>query len=180
MIVFRITKKKKRKRKEIIPTLEKTKANTPLPAATDSSPLPSRSAWINLNAFTATLLSTTYNSNPSLDPSTPCENLSLYAIWTIRMSLEEETPNKDQTSLQAAAAWFAYAAPALWALSCQGREFEGKIAKQGQGMQGKEWRGFGRERWGVWRERLEGVDAGEDKEGLVGKAREAVGSVKEE
>lgn len=97
------------------------------------------------------------------------------------MSLEEgETPNKDQTSLQAAAAWFAYAAPALWALSCSEREFEGKIAKQGQGMQGREWRGFGRERWGVWKERLEGVDAGEDKEGLVGKAREAVRGVKEE
>lgn len=95
------------------------------------------------------------------------------------MSLEEES-SSDQTSLQAAAAWFAYAAPALWALSCQGREFEGKIAKQGQGMQGKEWRGFGRERWEVWRERLEGVDAGEDEEGLVGKAREAVGRVKEE
>ena len=33
----------------------------------------------------------------------------------------------DKTSLEAAAAWFAYAAPTLWALSEQGKEFQGKI-----------------------------------------------------
>lgn len=91
------------------------------------------------------------------------------------MALEDSSDEKvDQTTLQAAAAWFAYAAPALWALSCQGKEFEGKIAKQGMTMQGKEWRGFGRERWAVWEERLGGSDG----EGLVVKAREAMEAAK--
>ncbi|KAM0718910.1 hypothetical protein Q7P37_005982 [Cladosporium fusiforme] len=145
-------------------------------AATESSPTSARTAWLNLNAFTATLVATTHSRN---NPTPPGSDFSLYAIWTIRMALEDsgdESEQKlDQTARQAAAAWFAYAAPALWDLSCQGKEFEGKIAKQGMAMQGKEWRGFGKDRWAVWEERL-GRCA---EEGLVAKAKEAIKAAKE-
>jgi hypothetical protein len=82
----------------------------------------------------------------------------------------------DKTSLEAAAAWFAYAAPTLWALSGEGKEFQGKIAKQGQACKGKEWRGFNKERWEFWEEKLR--SCGDEVE-LVAKAREAVKSAKE-
>jgi hypothetical protein len=77
----------------------------------------------------------------------------------------------DKTSLEAAAAWFAYAAPTLWALSEQGKEFQGKIAKQGQAIKEKQWRGFNKERWQFWEEKL---GACGDEVKLVAKAREAV------
>lgn len=94
------------------------------------------------------------------------------------MALEDHDAQQeklDRTSLEAAAAWFAYAAPALWDFSCKGKEFEGKVAKQGGAMQGKEWRGFGQERWELWEQRLNAC--GEDE--LVKKAREAVKAAKE-
>jgi hypothetical protein len=81
----------------------------------------------------------------------------------------------DKTSLEAAAAWFAYAAPTLWALSEQGKEFQGKIAKQGQALQGKEWRGFSKERWQFWEEKLGACDDGVE---LVARAKEAVKSAR--
>ena len=83
----------------------------------------------------------------------------------------------DKTSLEAAAAWFAYAAPTLWALSEQGKEFQGKIAKQGQALQGKEWRGFGKERWEFWEEKLGAC--GDDMKLVVAKAKEAVKSARQ-
>jgi hypothetical protein len=82
----------------------------------------------------------------------------------------------DKTSLEAAAAWFAYAAPTLWALSEQGNEFQGKIAKQGQAVKEKQWRGFNKERWQFWEEKL---GACGDEVKLVAKAREAVKSARE-
>jgi hypothetical protein len=82
----------------------------------------------------------------------------------------------DKTSLEAAAAWFAYAAPTLWALSEQGKEFQGKIAKQGQAIKEKQWRGFNKERWQFWEEKL---GACGDEVKLVAKAREAVKAARE-
>jgi hypothetical protein len=82
----------------------------------------------------------------------------------------------DKTSLEAAAAWFAYAAPTLWALSEQGKEFQGKIAKQGQAVKEKQWRGFNKERWQFWEEKL---GACGDEVKLVAKAREAVKSARD-
>lgn len=92
------------------------------------------------------------------------------------MALEDADGQQktDKTSLEAAAAWFAYAAPTLCNLSGEGKEFQGKIAKQGQAMQGKEWRGFTKGRWDHWAERLK---ACED-EGLVANANSAIGETK--
>jgi hypothetical protein len=88
------------------------------------------------------------------------------------MALEDNDDQQkpDKTSLEAAAAWFAYAAPTLWNLSQEGKDFQGKMAKQGQAMQGKEWRGFSKERW---EERLKASGG----EGLVAKANEAIRKV---
>lgn len=159
----------------LIATLTQTdQILTHLAAATDSSHHHARTAWINLNAFTATLVATIHSRNIALPPDS---DYSLYAIWTIRIALEDtEAQQKvDKTSLEAAAAWFAYAAPALWNLSQEGKEFQGKIAKQGQAMQGKEWRGFGKDRWELWEERIKASGG----EGLVAKAKEAIAQAKE-
>lgn len=87
---------------------------------------------------------------------------------------DDQEKKTDKTSLEAAAAWFAYAAPTLWTLSCESKEFQGKIAKQGQAMQGKEWRGFNQERWEHWETRLKGCGD----EGLVAKAKGAIEQAK--
>lgn len=42
-------------------------------------------------------------------------------------------------------------------------------------MQGKEWRGFGKERWELWEERIKASGG----EGLVAKAKEAIAQAKE-
>jgi hypothetical protein len=89
------------------------------------------------------------------------------------MALEDNADSQqetDNTSLQAAAAWFVYAAPTLWALSRERKEFQGKIARQGQAVEGKEWRGFNEKRWEYWAERLKGCKG----EGLVASANEAI------
>jgi hypothetical protein len=73
------------------------------------------------------------------------------------MALEDNDGQQkpDKTSLEAAAAWFAYAAPTLWNLSQKNKDFQGKIAKQrfqsgkvgalGGEIEGFRWRGFGGE-----------------------------------
>jgi hypothetical protein len=40
----------------------------------------------------------------------------------------------DKTSLEAAAAWFAYAAPTLWALSGEGKEVRRVKARSGEDL----------------------------------------------
>jgi hypothetical protein len=92
------------------------------------------------------------------------------------MALEDDKGQQktDKTSLEAAAAWFAHAAPTLWKLSSEGKEFQGKIAKQGQAMQGKEWGGFTKERWDHWEGRLKACG----NEGLVAEANRAVSEAK--
>ncbi|KAI7292879.1 hypothetical protein KC315_g19411, partial [Hortaea werneckii] len=116
-------------------------------AASDSSEEESKQQWININAWTARLVSAAH----AREADKP--DLSLYCIWTLRMALEtEEQPSN--VSLSAAAVWLIYAAPTIWEFCMQGKTFDGKVAKPGPRSNDQEWRGFTRERWQTWMQRL--------------------------
>ncbi|KAI6897194.1 hypothetical protein D0869_13368 [Hortaea werneckii] len=116
-------------------------------AASDSSEEESKQHWININAWTARLVSAAH----AREADKP--DLSLYCIWTLRMALEtEEQPSN--VSLSAAAVWLIYAAPTIWEFCMQRKTFDGKVAKPGPRSNDQEWRGFTRERWQTWMQRL--------------------------
>ncbi|RMY45886.1 hypothetical protein D0863_15951 [Hortaea werneckii] len=116
-------------------------------AASDSSEAESKQHWINVNAWTARLVSAAH----AREADKP--DLSLYCIWTLRMALEtEEQPSN--VALSAAAAWLIYAAPTIWEFCMQSKTFDGKVAKPGPRWKDQEWRGFTRERWQAWMQRL--------------------------
>ena len=114
--------------------------------------------WINLNAFAARL-----TASQTL-------NLSLYAIWTFRSSLETRPPQPVDrvfsAHVRAACAWIQYAGPCLYRSeeTWESDPRKGDPAKGGELWKGTS--GFCRERWGVWKERfgvlmgVEGVEGG--------------------
>ncbi|KAK7543983.1 uncharacterized protein J3D65DRAFT_663272 [Phyllosticta citribraziliensis] len=112
----------------------------------------SSASWVNINAFAARLTATN-----------TCD-FSLYAIWTLRETLEDPEVSKiavetDSTALHAAAVWLEYAAESLRSLSKEEKAFDGKMAKPGQSLKDKEWRGYCQERWQEWARRLSKVAA---------------------
>ncbi|RMY72799.1 hypothetical protein D0862_14396 [Hortaea werneckii] len=129
-------------------------------AASDSSEEESKRHWININAWTARLVSTTH----AKEADKP--DLSLYCIWTLRMALEtEEQPSN--VSLSAAAVWLIYAAPSIWDFCLQRKTFDGKVAKPGPRSSDQEWRGFPRERWETWVQRLSSELDGQTSDGVT-------------
>jgi len=108
-------------------------------------------------------------------PSDPLD-FSLYGIWTLRTALEDPSPEKKvapAASLKAAAVWMVYASRALRDRSVNEQAYDGKTAREGESLRGKEWRGCSKERWAIWSEQLSSArEKCEDSEtvGLVGKA----------
>ncbi|KAI7158607.1 hypothetical protein KC349_g4723 [Hortaea werneckii] len=140
-------------------------------AASDSSEEESKQHWININAWTARLVSAAH----AREADKP--DLSLYCIWTLRMALEtEEQPSN--VSLSAAAVWLIYAAPTIWEFCMQGKTFDGKVAKPGPRSSDMEWRGFTSERWETWMQRLISELDGQVSDGvtkqMVAQARRAM------
>ncbi|KAI7083711.1 Transaldolase [Hortaea werneckii] len=116
-------------------------------AASDGSEEESKRHWINVNAWTAKMVSAAH-AREADEP-----DLSLYCVWTLRMALETEA-QPSNVSLSAAAVWLIYAAPTIWHFCLQGKTFDGKVAKPGPRAKDQEWRGFTRERWQAWMQRL--------------------------
>ena len=131
-------------------------------AETSDSPPAAQQAWLNLNAFTATLLQFGHDI-PVF------QELSLFGLWTIRTALEEQEQT-DRVALDAAALWFVHASPALRDLCQQGKTFDGKVAKPGFVFKDESWRGFSMDRWQAWEKRLREVSDG----ALVEKAADAM------
>ncbi|SMR48742.1 unnamed protein product [Zymoseptoria tritici ST99CH_3D1] len=127
--------------------------------------------WINLNAFTASLVAAAESkSNGKPD-------FSLYCIWTVRDGLEEDLEMVPDFSIAAAATWFVFAAPTIKKFCREEKSFEGKMAKGGFEFQERGWTGFSEERWQVWEERLkvaEGRVKDESTKELVQQALKAV------
>lgn len=83
---------------------------------------------------------------------------SLRAIWTIAIALEDErlpASLGDTVAMKASCQWFIYAAKQLWANVLNSRTYP-KAAGAGPGKryEDKGWRGYTRERWGVWEDAL--------------------------
>lgn len=133
-----------------------------LAAATSTASQEAQSTWLNLNAFSATLLATGYSK-------AVFQELSLFGLWTIRTALEEEE-QPDPIAQDAAALWFILSSPVLWDLCHQSKTFDGKIAKPGFMFKDESWRGFSKERWQTWEKRMQGAGSS----ALVEKARSAM------
>ncbi|KAF5987246.1 heterokaryon incompatibility protein het-E-1 [Fusarium coicis] len=107
-------------------------------------------AFVNINGFFARAT------------AAGVDDLSLFAIWTLREALEDPAADKiSETSpklLKASSVWFIYAADALAKASKDGKQFDGKVAKPGASLtEFKDepgWRGFNNDRWKVWHDRL--------------------------
>ncbi|EWG53978.1 hypothetical protein FVEG_12296 [Fusarium verticillioides 7600] len=107
-------------------------------------------AFVNINGFFARAT------------AAGVDDLSLFAIWTLREALEDLAADKiSETSpklLKASSVWFIYAADALAKASKDGKQFDGKVAKPGASLaEFKDeagWRGFNNDRWKVWLDRL--------------------------
>lgn len=123
--------------------------------------------WTNVNAFVARLT------------AAGVRDFSLYAIWSMRETLETEiTPEQLDKLLPASATWVLYAGKQLyeseeeWPKSPR----EGDPASGGPLWSGK--RGFCRERWSSWKRGFESVAGREGVgEGARGIAKEAVGAM---
>jgi hypothetical protein len=102
---------------------------------TDFSP----AQWRNINAFAAQLT--------VLSSSIPAFDFSLYALWTLRDATESKN---SATDIESAKVWFTYAGEFLKTLSQEGKKLDGKKGIEGDGYEGKEWRGFNTERLQVW------------------------------
>ncbi|KAK6344851.1 hypothetical protein TWF718_006803 [Orbilia javanica] len=131
--------------------------------------------WMNLNAFLATLTKTSLSKDSETTvPSLPTD-YSLYAIWSLR-SLEVE-PNAlktlDPADIQTAAVWIVTAKNEIYELCKEKREYDGNLARGGDGFKDEGWKGFSLERWAVWenafRELLE--LEGEKEDGDIGVMR---------
>jgi hypothetical protein len=108
--------------------------------------------------------------------------MSLYGIWTIRTALEDQSDSISNTALSAAALWFINASPAIWDLCRKDKIFDGKVAKPGSRFGDQEWRGFSRDRWRAWEQRLvdvQGQVTDAETSNLVEQARRAMGGVVE-
>lgn len=129
----------------------------------DPSSLPGNTAatnsWTNLNSFIALLW-----SRSPVDQTPEPLDFALYAIWTLRQTLEEPQDQKTLCGLvPAAAAWVCIESSAkkIWQCCQQGRSWppENKRAPAKTGPlwdeAGKEREdGFSRERWHFWKGRF--------------------------
>ncbi|KAF4411176.1 Vegetative incompatibility HET-E-1 [Fusarium acutatum] len=122
-------------------------------------------AFVNINGFFARAT------------AAGVDDLSLFAIWTLREALEDPAADKiSETSpklLKASSVWFIYAADALAKASKDGKQFDGKVAKPGASLtEFKDkagWRGFNNDRWKVWQDRfstLKEADISQDSKSL--------------
>lgn len=142
-------------------------------AASDDSDQDSRRRWININAWTAKLVASAH--------SVPKDHsdMSLYCIWTVRAALEDHQ-QPSYVALAAASVWFIYAAPTVWDFCEQGKTFDGKVAKPGALFSDNDWRGFTKDRWRAWEERLsdlQGQISDDHTEKLIEQAKKAMNNI---
>jgi hypothetical protein len=117
--------------------------------------------WANLNAFIAQL---TQASDIFYEP--PNDKLhaldkSVHGMWTMLKAFEdEEHPPEtlvNTSSMRGACMWFIYASDRLWEHIQLGRTYSSPSSKTS--LKGKDWDGFGRERWDFWVQGLENAKA---------------------
>ena len=127
--------------------------------------------WVKLNAFIAQLSEAYTLHHEFRDDAKPIA-WPLRGLDVMREAIEsrEHPPETliGSGSLQAACMWFIYASGRMWA-NVQGREPCGHVGHveprgifdmpPGTRWEGKRWTGFCRERWDIWRKRLNDASA---------------------
>ncbi|EAW12875.1 DUF3632 domain-containing protein [Aspergillus clavatus NRRL 1] len=144
------------------PSLRESWNQPTAPAYTSSTPQ-ATTEWINLQAFTARLMS-------RRDPS-----LSLFAVWSLRSALEEELKGAERDGEVAAATmWMLYGGQALFEQSNDAVKTE---EMERMMKPGPLYAGQGQlcaERWQFWNRRLGELqeEVSEETKGLIQSARE--------
>lgn len=100
------------------------RANGAFVAASSHSDTQHQELWVNINAWTATLVASLHAK------ARDKPDLSLFGIWSVRSALEEQEkpPN---VAVNAAAVWFEYAAGAIRDFCQKDKSFDSKVAAPG-------------------------------------------------
>jgi hypothetical protein len=77
-------------------------------------------------------------------------DVSMYALWALRDTFEGKGPIAS-SAVRLAAPWVLNVAKHLWQHTEQGVELPARCGLPGGKYAEKEWRGFNKERWAVWR-----------------------------
>ncbi|KAE9401228.1 hypothetical protein BT96DRAFT_613086 [Gymnopus androsaceus JB14] len=79
---------------------------------------------------------------------------SRWGIWALQTAFESEKPlERELAAIRLACLWLIYDADRLWE-NVNGRDNNGKDVGCGKRFQGRKWKGFSRDRWSFWEERL--------------------------
>jgi len=79
-------------------------------------------------------------------------NFSLFGLWALRTAFEDAPQDTDSANaVQLAAPWINHAGSTLWKLSQNHDDVPGNAGAGGQTYVDKGWKGFSKERWGVWK-----------------------------
>jgi hypothetical protein len=135
--------------------------------AADDSNQNQNDQCINLNAFTATLVSSIHSS------AVDRHDYSLFCIWTIRTALEEnEQPS--EVAVAVAAVWMIFGTSAIWKFSEESKSFDRKVAATGPLFKDQDWAGFSESRWDAWLQRFGDLKAALSSEGSAQLAPQAL------
>lgn len=101
-------------------------------------------------------------------------DFTLYGLWAMRTAFEEtHEEGVDPTpAVKQAAFWIRYGGPQLRKLCVEGRELDANLGVSQGKYEGRGWRGFNEERWGVWKDEFKAAKgkriAGEEAAAAVG------------
>lgn len=99
---------------------------------------------------------------------------SLYALWALREAFEETRPIAP-SDVRLTAPWVLHVAKRLWQLTELGTDMPERWGVPGKKYADKEWKGFNKERWAVWRDGFVAAQAqlkDEEVKALAGRAAE--------
>ncbi|KAF9876779.1 hypothetical protein CkaCkLH20_05625 [Colletotrichum karsti] len=130
-----------------------------------------KASWDNLAAFLAQLTARASVVEGTADPL----DYSTYGLWALRDAFETEHPADADSAaaVRHASLWIRHAGDAFRKLSAEDRDLEAKTGAAGGRFGDRQWKGFNRERWGVWTEGFATAQsslADEEAKGLAGRA----------
>lgn len=101
-------------------------------------------------------------------------DISLYGLWALRETFEDEGP-VTSSAVRLAAPWVLNDAKYLWRHTERGSDMHARCGIPGKKYADKEWKGFNKERWAVWRDGFVAAQAelkDEEVKALAGRAAE--------
>lgn len=107
-------------------------------------------------------------------PDDDSNDLSMFALWALRETFEKDRPVAS-SAVRLAAPWVLHVAKTLWRRTELGTDMPGRCGVPGDKYADKEWKGFNKERWAVWRDGFVAAQAelkDEEVKALAGRAAE--------